>query len=61
MDRSVGVHPLLGLFVTPHWTPLFERWQKVPVVEAVVEKAPGIAAFGEEPAGFRGCAAGGER
>ena len=56
VGSSVGVHPLLVLFATLHVPTLFERWQKVPVVEAVVEEAPGVAACGEEVAGLRGCA-----
>ena len=60
MGSSVGVHPLLVLYATLRETPLFERWQKVSVLEVVVEKAPRVAAFGEEPGGLRGCAVGGE-
>ncbi len=56
VGSCVGVHPLLVLFATLHVPTLFERWQKVPVVEAVVEEAPGVAASGEEVAGLRGCA-----
>ncbi len=51
---------MLVLFVTLRRTPLFERWQKVTVVEVVAEKAPGVAASGEKPVGLEGCAAGGE-
>ncbi len=47
------VHPLLVFFATLHLLPtLFERWQKVPVVE----EATRVAASGEEFAGIRGCA-----
>lgn len=60
VGSSVGVHPLLVLFGTLRGTLLFERWQKVPVVEVVVERAPGVAASGERPAALRGCSAGGE-
>ncbi len=56
----MGVHPLLVLFATLCRTPLFERWQKVTVVEVVAEKAPGVAASTEKPVGLGGCAAGGE-
>ncbi len=60
MGSSVGVRPLLVLFATLSGMLLFERRQEVPVVEVVVERAPGIADSGEEPAGLRGCSAGGE-
>ncbi len=60
MGSSVGVHPLLVLSATLRGTPLFERWQKATLVEGVAEKAPGVAASGEEPAGLRGRAAGEE-
>ena len=56
----MSVHPLLVLFATLCGTPLFERWQKVTLVEIAAEKAPGIVAFSEESAGLRGCAAGRE-
>lgn len=59
MGSSVGVHPLLVLVATLRGTLLFERWQKVPVVE-VVDGALVVAASGEEPAGLRGCSVGGE-
>lgn len=48
------------LFATLCGTPLFERWQKVTVVEVAAEKAPKVATSGEELAGLRGCAAGRE-
>ncbi len=51
---------MMILFATLCETPLFERYQKVTVVEAVVEKALGVAAFGEKPMGLRSCAAWGE-
>ncbi len=57
---SVGVPPLLVLFATLSGMLLFERRQKAPVVEIVVERAPGVADSGKEPAGLRGCSAGGE-
>jgi len=60
MGSSVGVRPLLVLFAIRRGMLLFERRQEVPVVEVVVERAPGIADSGEEPAGLRGCSAGGE-
>jgi hypothetical protein len=54
VGSCVGVHPLLVLFATLHVPTLFERWQRLPVVEAVVEKASGVAASGEEFVGLRG-------
>jgi hypothetical protein len=60
VGSSVSVHPLLVLFGILSVTLLFERWQKVPVVVEVVERALGVAASGERPATLRGCSAGGE-
>ena len=53
VGSSLSVHPLLVFFATLHLLPtLFERWQKVPIVE----EATRVAASGEEFAGIRGCA-----
>lgn len=41
-------------------TLLFEHWHLLPVVEVVVERAPGLAASGKEPAVLRGCSVRGE-
>jgi hypothetical protein len=59
MGSSVGVRPLLVFFAIRRGMLLFERRQEVPIVEVVVERAPGIADSSEEPAGLRGCSAGG--
>src|SRR4028119_646776 len=59
VGSSVGVHPLLVLFATLHVPTFFERWQKVPVVEAIVEEAPGVAASGGGGGGRRGGRGGG--
>jgi len=60
MGSFVSVHLLLVLFATLRGMLLFERRQQAPVMEVVVESAPRVAASGEEPAGLRGCSAGGE-
>lgn len=41
-------------------TLLFEHWHLLPVVEVVVERAPGLAASSKELAGLRGCSTRGE-
>lgn len=63
MGSSVGMHPLWILFAVsiiatafryPNGMLLFERWQKVPIVEVVSEGSPKVAASGGElAAGLR--------
>lgn len=36
-------------------TLLFERWQKAPVAEMIIERNLGMAASGKEPANLRAC------
>jgi predicted PurR-regulated permease PerM len=61
---AVFVVPVVAIIAVAsrylRWTPLFEHWHFLPVVEVVVERAPGLAASGKELAGLRGCSAGGE-
>jgi predicted PurR-regulated permease PerM len=61
---AVFVVPVVAIIAVAsrylRWTLLFEHWHLLPVVEVVVERAPGLAASGKEVAGLRGCSAGGE-
>ncbi len=61
---AVFVVPVVAIIAVAsrylRWTLLFEHWHLLPVVEVVVERAPGLAASGKELAGLRGCSAGGE-
>lgn len=65
LGGAVFVVPVVVLIAVAlrylRWTLLFEHWHLLPVVEVVVERAPGLAASDKEPVGFRGCYAGGER
>ncbi len=65
LGGAVFVVPVVVLIAVAlrylRWTLLFEHWHLLPVVEIVVEGAPGLAASDKEPVGFRGCYAGGER
>jgi predicted PurR-regulated permease PerM len=64
LDGTIFVVPVVAIIVVAlrylRWTLLFEHWHLLPVVEVVVERAPGLAASGKEVAGLRGCSAGGE-
>ncbi len=63
-DGAIFVVPVVAIITVAsrylRWTLLFKHWHLLPVVEVVVERAPGLAASGKELAGLRGCSAGGE-
>jgi predicted PurR-regulated permease PerM len=64
LDGTIFVVPVVAIIVVAlrylRWTLLFEHWHLLPVVEVVVERAPGLAVSGKEPASLRGYSAGGE-